>query len=139
VPVITYRLDLTRPQREQPVRVGALYDNPVTGARVEVPPGVAHEFWNPTAEEVRLLVEVRPGERLEQLIRQLYLAAQDGRTDARGRPRPLHAAVLAREFDDTIRFPSPPRLLQRALSGLLAPVARATGRRALVPGPTGHH
>ena len=133
------------------------------GARVEVPPGAAHEFWNPTAEEVRLLVEVRPGERLEQLVRQLYLAAQDGRTDARGRTRPLHAAVLAREFDDTIRFPSPPRFLQRALSGLLAPVARATGRRGLdpgyatrelpvvgleplpaelatlVPGPTGHH
>jgi len=103
------------------------------GARVEVPPGVAHEFWNPTAEEVRLLVEVWPGERLEQLIRQLFLAAQEGRTDARGRPRPLHAAVLAREFEDTIRFASPPRL-QRTLSGLLAPVARATGRRALHPG-----
>jgi hypothetical protein len=76
---------------------------------------------------------VRPGERLEQLIRQLFLTAQDGRTDARGRPRPLHAAVLAREFGDTIRFTSPPRLVQRALSGLLAPVARVAGRRALDP------
>jgi len=107
------------------------------GTRVEVPPGVAHEFWNPTGEEVRLVVEVRPGERFEQLIRQLFLAAQEGRTDARGRPGPLHAAVLAREFDDTIRFTSPPRLLQRALSGLLAPVARATGRRGLDPGYAG--
>ena len=123
------------------------------GARVEVPPGVAHEFWNPTAEEVRLLVEVWPGERLEQLIRQLFLTAQDGRTDARGRPRPLHAAVLARGFADTIRFTSPPRLVQRALSGLLAPVARVAGRHlpivdleplpaelaALVPGLAGQH
>jgi GNAT superfamily N-acetyltransferase/quercetin dioxygenase-like cupin family protein len=103
------------------------------GTRVEVRPGVAHEFWNAGDEEVRLVVEVRPGERLEQLIRQLFLAAQDGRTDARGRPRPLHAAVLAREFADTIWFTSPPRLVQRALSGLLAPVARAAGRRALDP------
>jgi hypothetical protein len=55
------------------------------GTRVEVPPG-AHEFWNAADEEVRLVVEVRPGERLEQLIRQLFLAAQDGRTDARGGP-----------------------------------------------------
>jgi GNAT superfamily N-acetyltransferase/mannose-6-phosphate isomerase-like protein (cupin superfamily) len=78
------------------------------GTRVEVRPGVAHDVWNPTGEEVRVVVEVRPGERFEQLIRQLFLAAQDGRTDARGRPRPLHAAVLAREFDDTIRFTSPP-------------------------------
>ena len=41
--------------------------------------------------------------------------------------------MLAREFGDTIRFTSPPRLVQRALSGLLAPVARAAGRRALDP------
>jgi GNAT superfamily N-acetyltransferase/mannose-6-phosphate isomerase-like protein (cupin superfamily) len=103
------------------------------GTRVQVAPGVAHEFWNPTGEEVRLVVEVQPGERLVQLIRQLFLAAQDGRTDADGRPRPLHAAVLAREFADTMRFTRPPQLLQRALSGLLAPVARATGQRALEP------
>ena len=103
------------------------------GTRIEVPPGVTHDFWNATAEEVRLLVEVRPGERVEQLIRQLFLAAQDGRTDARGRPRPLHAAVLAKEFGDTIRFTRSPRLVQRALFGLLAPVARAAGRRALDP------
>ena len=103
------------------------------GTRVEVAPGVAHEFWNPTDEEVRVLVEVQPGERLGQLIRQLFLTAQDGRTDARGRPRPLHAAVLAREFADTIRFTSPPQLVQRAVFGLLSPIARITGHRALDP------
>ena len=75
------------------------------GTRVQVAPGVAHEFWNPTDEEVRIVVEVQPGERLVQMIRQLFLTAQDGRTDAGGRPRPLHAAVLAREFADP--FPAP--------------------------------
>ena len=203
VPVLGYRLDLSRQHQEEPamdtptIRVGALYENPVTGeravvrippqeangqllvvdlylrpggrtagehvhlaatesftpvtgqlavrhdgrtlhagpgTRVEVAPGVAHDFWNASGEEVRVLVEVRPGRRLEQLIRQLFLSAQEGRTDARGRPRPLHAAVLAQEFADTIRFTSPPRLVQRALFGLLAPVARATGHRALDPG-----
>jgi quercetin dioxygenase-like cupin family protein len=105
----------------------------VPGTRVQVGPGVAHEFWNPTDEEVWVVVEVQPGERLVQLIRQLFLAAQDGRTDAAGRPRPLHAAVLAREFGDTMRFTSPPPAVQRALSGLLAPIARLAGRRALDP------
>jgi GNAT superfamily N-acetyltransferase/mannose-6-phosphate isomerase-like protein (cupin superfamily) len=103
------------------------------GTRVQVAPGVAHEFWNPTGAEVRVVVEVQPGERLAQLIRQLFLAAQDGRTDARGRPRPLHAAVLALEFADTMRFTSPPQLVQRAIFGLLSPVARITGHRALDP------
>jgi GNAT superfamily N-acetyltransferase/quercetin dioxygenase-like cupin family protein len=203
VPVLGYRLDLSRQHQEEPamdtptIRVGALYENPVTGeravvrvppqeangqllvvdlylrpggrvagehvhpaatesftpvtgqlavrhngrtlhagpgTRVEVAPGVAHDFWNASGEEVRVLVEVRPGRRLEQLIRQLFLSAQEGRTDARGRPRPLHAAVLAQEFADTMRFTSPPRLVQRALFGLLAPVARATGHHALDPG-----
>jgi predicted N-acetyltransferase YhbS/quercetin dioxygenase-like cupin family protein len=103
------------------------------GTRVQVAPGVAHEFWNPTDEEVHLIVEVQPGERLVQLIRQLFLTAQDGRTNADGRPRPLHAALLAREFADTIRFTSPPQPVQRALSALLSPIARATGWRALDP------
>ena len=94
---------------------------------------MAHEFWNPTDEEVRVLVEVQPGERLAQAIRQVFLAAQDGRVDAKGRLRPLHAAVVGREFADTLRFTSPPWPLQRALFTLLAPVARATGHRALDP------
>jgi hypothetical protein len=61
------------------------------GTRVQVAPGVAHDFWNASGEEARVLVEVRPGRRLEQLIRQLFLSAQEGRTDARaghGRCRP---------------------------------------------------
>jgi cupin domain len=103
------------------------------GTRVQVAPGVAHAFWNASGEEVRVVVEVQPGERLVQLIRQLFLTAQDGRTDAVGRPGLLRAAVLAREYADTMRFTSPPLPVQRALFGLLAPVARAAGRRALDP------
>jgi GNAT superfamily N-acetyltransferase/mannose-6-phosphate isomerase-like protein (cupin superfamily) len=103
------------------------------GVRTEVPPGVAHDFWNPTDEEVRVVVEAEPGDRLAQAIRQVFLAAQDGLTDAKGRLRPLHAAVVGREFADTIRFTSPPWPLQRAVFGLLSPIARITGHRALDP------
>jgi len=85
------------------------------------------------AEEARVVVEVQPGERFVQLIRQLFLLAQDGRTDARGRPKPLQAAVLGWELADTIRFTTLPRPLQRLLVGVLYPIARATGHRALDP------
>jgi GNAT superfamily N-acetyltransferase/quercetin dioxygenase-like cupin family protein len=115
------------------VRLGGRDVEAGPGTRFQVPPGVAHDFWNASDEEVRVVVEVRPGERLVQLIRQLFLTAQDGRTDAKGKPSPLRAAALAREFADTMRFTSPPRLVQRALSGLLAPLARATGQGALDP------
>jgi quercetin dioxygenase-like cupin family protein len=104
------------------------------GTRLRVPAGVAHDFWNDGAEEARVVVEVQPGERFVELIRQLFLLAQDGRTDGRGRPGPLQAAALGREFADTIQFTTPPRPLQRLLVAALYPIARATGHRAIDPG-----
>jgi quercetin dioxygenase-like cupin family protein len=103
------------------------------GTRLRVPPGVAHDFWNDGDEEARVVVEVQPGERFVQLIRQLFLLAQDGRTDRRGRPRPLQAAALGREFADTIQFTTLPQPFQRLLVAALYPLARATGHRALDP------
>jgi quercetin dioxygenase-like cupin family protein len=100
------------------------------GTRVQVRPGVAHDFWNAGTEEARVLVEVQPGERVAQVVRQLFLLAQDGRTNASGRPRPLQAAALAWEFADTIRFTSPPRLVQRLLSGIRHPPGAHRGAMA---------
>jgi quercetin dioxygenase-like cupin family protein len=40
------------------------------GTRLRVAPGTAHAFWNDAAEEARVVVEVQPGERVAQLIRQ---------------------------------------------------------------------
>ena len=79
------------------------------------------------------MVEAEPGDRLAQAVRHVFLAAQDGLTDAKGRLRPLHAAVVGREFGDTIRFTSPPWPLQRVVFGLLSPITRITGHRALDP------
>ncbi len=67
------------------------------------------------------------------MIRQIWLLAQDGKIDAKGRPSLLKAAVFSREFADTIQFTSPPQLVQRVLFGLLYPLARATGHRGLDP------
>jgi quercetin dioxygenase-like cupin family protein len=103
------------------------------GARLRIAPGTAHAFWNAGTEEARVLVEVQPGDRFVHLIRQLFLLAQDGRTDTKGRPTPLRAAVIGREFADTIRFTTLPQLIQRLLIGVLSPVAVARGHRALDP------
>ena len=130
------------------INIGALYENPVTGERgvVRVAPeeanghllvvdlylrpggAVAGEHVHPAATEALTVVRGRPAVR--HAGRELQA---DPGTRIEGRPRPLHAAVPAKEFGDTIRFTSPPRLVQRALFGLLAPVARAAGRRALDP------
>jgi mannose-6-phosphate isomerase-like protein (cupin superfamily) len=104
------------------------------GTRVVIPPGTPHDWWNAGTGTAWVIVEVDPGRRFEVLIRNIFGLARDGRTDRTGRPGLLQAALLAREFDDTIRFTSPPRAVQRPLFAALAPLARLRGLRGNYPG-----
>lgn len=103
------------------------------GTRVVVPPNTPHDWWNAGSDTAWVIVEVDPGHRFEAMIRNLFGLAADGRTDDTGRPGLLQAALLAREFDDTIQFTSPPRAIQRALFAALAPIARMRGLRGSYP------
>jgi quercetin dioxygenase-like cupin family protein len=104
------------------------------GRKLEVPPGVIHDFWNAGDEEAHVLVQVTPGRRFEQLIETLWGMAAAGETDARGAPRPLlRLAVVAKEFQQEFQFVSPPRWLQKALFSVLAPIGRARGHKAIDP------
>jgi quercetin dioxygenase-like cupin family protein len=110
------------------------------GEHVEVPPGVVHDWWNVGDDEAHVLVDIRPAERFELMIQNLYGLANDGRANARGVPRLLPLALFAREFRREGEFVRPPRVVQRILFGALAPVARARGYKAIDPeylGPTG--
>lgn len=57
---------------------------------------------------------------------------QDGKTDQQGMPI-LQLALFAREFNDVIRFTLSPRLLQRLLFLVLAPLARWRGCQGSYP------
>ena len=110
------------------------------GQRVEVPPGVVHDWWNVGEDEAHVVVDVRPAERFELMIQNLYGLANDGKTDERGVPNLLPLALFAREFRREGEFIRPPRIIQRVLFGLLAPLARARGHMAINSdylGPTG--
>lgn len=120
------------------VRVDGVERRVQPGTRVVVPPGTPHDWWNAGEDTAWVIVEVDPGRRFETLIRNLFGLARDGRTNAKGRPSLLQAALLSREFDDTIRFTSPPRAVQRPLFAALAPLARMGGLQGSYPG-YGHH
>jgi mannose-6-phosphate isomerase-like protein (cupin superfamily) len=115
------------------------------GTRIVVPAGTPHDWWNTGDETARVVVEMTPAGRFEAMIRNFFGLAADGRTDATGRPHLLQAALLAREFDDTIRFTTPPRAVQQILFATLAPLARLRGLRGSYPayerhrGPTVEH
>ena len=110
------------------------------GERIEVPPGVVHDWWNIGDEEAHVLLEVTPATRFELMIQNLYGLANDGKSNARGVPKLLPLSLFAREFRREGEFIRPPRIVQRILFGAVAPLARARGYRAINPeyiGPTG--
>jgi quercetin dioxygenase-like cupin family protein len=124
-------------------RVDGREDVAGPGRRLVVPPGVAHYWWNAGDEEAHVVVELRGDANLlegfETMLSSIFGLARDGKTDTKGRPNLLQAALLAREFDGVIRFVEPPRPVQKTLFGVLAPIARLLGYRATYPeyGPSG--
>jgi quercetin dioxygenase-like cupin family protein len=105
------------------------------GESADLPRGIAHDWWNAGDEEARVIVEVRPARRFEQMVITLFSLAQEGKTNQKGIPNPLQMAVIAQEFGDVVQFLSPPPWAQRLLFGLLAPIGRMLGYKAIYP----HH
>jgi quercetin dioxygenase-like cupin family protein len=88
------------------------------GETVTVHPGTPHRFANAGPGQARVLVEVRPALRMEEL---LETAASLGAT-----PRPLHLALFLREFGREVRAPLLPGLVN-AVVHALAWVAATSG------------
>lgn len=107
------------------------------GRKLVVPLGLAHDWWIAGEEEAHVVDELRGEaaalERFEVMFSMLFGLARDGKTDKKGRPNILQAALFAQEFDDVMRFTRPPRVVQRLVFGALAPVARLLGYRATYP------
>ena len=80
-----------------------------------------------------MIAEIRPGARFEEMAINLFSLAQDGKTNQKGMPNLLQAAIFAREFSDVLYFTKPPLLVQRLLFGGLAAIARLFGYRGSYP------
>jgi len=98
------------------------------GASVTVPVGVMHDWWNAGDGDLRARVTVAPPGRFAAMIGAVWGLAVVGRTNAKGMPGPVDAALLAEAFGDEIVFERPPRVVQRALAVTVAPIARRRGR-----------
>ena len=99
------------------------------GEVIEVPRGIVHDWWNAGEEEAKVLVEVSPGQGFEEMICTFWGLANAGRTDQKGMPSLLQLVVSGHEFADVVTFTRPPRIIQRLVYVLLAPLARRKGLR----------
>jgi mannose-6-phosphate isomerase-like protein (cupin superfamily) len=97
------------------------------GQTIDIPPGMAHRFWNAGICEATLTIDILPGKRYEELLHNMIGLAQDGKTNSRGMPSLLQLAALATEFDDVIHFVEPLRFAQRAFFPPLALIAKLRG------------
>ena len=101
-----------------------------SGSRVVIPQRVIHAAGNTTLEETRVIWQVRPALRTQQFFELVYGLAAAGKTNSRGVPNLLQAALIARHYHDEFVLASPPQLVQTCIFGILAPIARLLGYRA---------
>jgi mannose-6-phosphate isomerase-like protein (cupin superfamily) len=97
------------------------------GEEAEVPPGTLHGWWQVGEETAEVVVEVTPGDRFVEMVGTFYGLARDGKTNAKGVPRPLQLAVSARGYRDVMEVAKPPPAVQALLFGPLAALGRARG------------
>ena len=99
---------------------------------IVVPPNTPHRFWNDGSVDARSVQFFRPALESAAFFETLFALAGRDELDANGMPRPLQPALMVPEFGDEIRPVSPPWPVLRALSAVLAPIARRRGYRARV-------
>src|SRR6476659_7993402 len=103
------------------------------GEVVEIPRGSWHDWWNAGDDELVARVWVSDGRRFAQMIENLFGLAADGHTNAKGLPDPLQLAMFATEFSDVLTMRRPPAAIQKAIFGVLVPIANRRGYRATYP------
>ena len=102
------------------------------GETAVIEPGSWHDWWNAGDRDARVRVEATPGARFLHMIETFFGLARLAHTDGKGMS-PLQLALTSQEFSDVIVFRSPPPVVQRAIFGALAPIARWRGYRATYP------
>lgn len=111
------------------VRVGNDERECVAGDSEVLPKGVWHDFWVAGDEPAEVLVRAEPALGLELILGTLAGLAREGKTDRKGRPRPLQGAVIGQFYQEVAEFKVPPPAVQRLLLPPLAALGRKRGLR----------
>lgn len=115
------------------LRVDGRYQVAIPGDRVEIPAGVAHDWWNGGDYDAHVRLEACPGHRLLEAIATLYAAAGDDAARQDGQPSWLQLVLIARALDDVVVFRRLPRWAARIAYALFGARARRRGLRGEYP------
>lgn len=99
------------------------------GESVTLPRGVWHDFWVVGDGPAETVARATPALGIELLLGTLAGLAIEGKTDRKGRPRPLQGAVIGQFYWEVAHFKTPPPAVQRVLLPALAALGRRRGLR----------
>jgi quercetin dioxygenase-like cupin family protein len=102
-----------------------------TGERFSVPSGIDHQMQNISHENGLLNWQVRPAKKTQAFLETMRNLEADGKTNEDGVPDLLQLAVILDEYSEEFRASSPPYFIQRLLFGILAPIGRLRGYKAV--------
>jgi len=103
----------------------------VTGENFDFPRNVPHGFLGAAgSEEARILCQIRPALDSETFFETVYGLVSDGKMKDTGIPNFFQLAVIFRAFNDELHLTKPPRIVQKILFGILAPIGRLLGYQA---------
>ena len=107
------------------------------GESITIPAGVPHHFWIPGEEEAHWIGTFRPALNTAAFFETYFALAREDKLDEHGMPSLLQLAVMVPVFGAEIRPTSPPWPLLKAITTVIAPLARMRGYRATYPTPEG--
>jgi quercetin dioxygenase-like cupin family protein len=100
------------------------------GEQVLVPKGTRHCFRCVGDGYGVVVVETRPAARIGAVISTLFGMAHEGALTPQGRPKFMHAMVIAGEYADDTVFTNPPPIITIPIAKTLAPLGRMLGYRS---------
>lgn len=99
------------------------------GETVRLPRGQWHDFWVVGDEPAETVARATPALGIEMILQTLAGLAIEGRTDRKGRPRPLQGAVIGQFYREVAEFKVPPPAVQRLVLPVLAAIGKRRGLR----------
>lgn len=103
------------------------------GDTLHIPKNKVHSMWNHTKQKTVVNWQVRPALDTEYFFETATGLANDGKTNAHGRPGLLQSAALMNRFSRVFRLAKPAYAIQRLLFSVLGIAAWIKGYKGIYP------
>lgn len=103
------------------------------GGHLHIARNVVHSMWNQSGRRTVVNWKVVPALSTEYLLETAAGLAQEGKTDATGRPALLQVALMMNHFSSVFRLARPTFAVQRIIFSLLSPLSYLAGYRSTYP------